>query len=447
MLRKKKPLILSVVLAHIILIPSMIFAQDNEVVLEDNIFTLGMQLGVGTRALGMGSAYSYRGGDYSASFWNPAALTDIRRVEVYGSLGHLERKNDSQFSGVATEHKASFTEFNTFGLAYPVPTYRGSLVLSFGYNRVKSFDENSEFTWFNSTEDDSVVQAWREFETGSLNAWILSGAVQVAKDFSVGMSLNFWTGDDDFALTFRERDERDIYTFDVLNTETRIESDITGFNVKFGGYYRPGRMLQLGATIATPITFKLKETSSRFEEIIFDADSTLEFPEEGFFEYKIRSPFTFSAGGSLNLLNFVFSGEVEYNDWSQIRYTTTPPLENSEGVSLTKGEANRLIQDNYRATTRIRAGAEFTLPLTGLSFRAGYFRDPSIFEGALSDEDNQFYTAGVGFLLNKQVKLDLAFVHGFWKNRNLVRPGSSDVTDLVEDIKVNKAFVSFAFRF
>ena len=424
------------------------FGQDSEVVLEDNIFTLGMQLGVGTRALSMGGAYSYRGGDYSASFWNPAALTDIRRIEVYGSLSHLIRDNESQFGGFNVPDQATFTDFNSFGLAYPVPTYIGSLVFSFGYNRIKSFDENSEFTWLNTTVGDSTVQAWRERESGSLDAWILSGAVDVTKNISVGLSLNFWTGNDDFELTFRESDEEfDLFTFDEINTSTNINSDITGFNLKLGGFYRIGRIMQLGATIATPTTFKIEETSSHFEEFIFDADFRADTTFEGFSEYKIRSPFTFSGGGSLNLLNFVFSGEVEYNDWSQIRYTTEPPFETS------KSETNRLIEENYRATLRVRGGAELTLPFTGISFRAGYFRDPSIFKGALSDQDKQFYTAGIGFLLDKQVRLDLGFVHGFWKNRNVVRDvpydfdnNINDVTDLVEDIKVNKVFVTLAFR-
>ncbi|MFQ5706445.1 MAG: OmpP1/FadL family transporter [bacterium] len=429
-------LVLGLLTAHV----SSTLAQGDQVVLEDNIFTLGMQLGVGTRALGMGGAYSYRHGDYSASFWNPAALTDIKRIEVYGSMSHLIRDNNSQFAGVGTPDQATFTDFNTFGLAYPVPTSRGSLVLSFGYNRVKSVDQNSEFNWFNATPDDSVRQAWRERENGSLNAWILSGGIDVSKNLSVGIGLNFWTGNDDFELAFRERDELDLYTFDQNDVESNINSDITGFNVKLGAFYRLGRVLQLGASIATPTTLRIKETSNRFQNLIFDADSTLSFTDEGFFDYKIRSPFTFSGGGTLNLLNFVFSGEVEYNDWTQTRYTTDPPFQ------ATKTEANRLIEESYRATMRIRGGAEFTLPFTGLSFRVGYFRDPSIFENALSDQDKQFYTAGVGFLLAKQVKLDLAYAYGFWKNRNVARPETNDVTSLVEDVTVNKVFVSLAFR-
>ena len=413
---------------------------------QEEIFSLGMQLGTGARAIAMGGAYTSVGGDFSASFWNPAALADIRRVEFYGSLSHLMRQNTVEFGvpfdSAINESEENFTKFNSAGLVYPVPTERGSLVFSFGYNQVKSFDSNFDFRAFNFSPDDSVNQAWKELETGSLNTWTASGAMAVSPNTSVGIGLNFWTGGSDFHTTFREVDIEDIYAdFENFTRDDGLKTNISGFNVKFGGLIDLP-LLRLGATISTPITFKVKEHFFTSEELLDDnLDLAEEFFDEGFFEYRIKSPWTFTGGASLNLLNFVFSGDVEYNDWTQIRYKSEPPF---EGVTQT--EANLSIRDNYRATTRIRLGGEFTLPLTGLSFRAGYFRDPSMFQGASSDEDKQFYSAGIGFLVDKQVRLDVAFVHGFWKNFNQGLPGTDDISDYVEDIKVNKAFVSLTFR-
>ena len=414
---------------------------------QEEIFSLGMQLGTGARAIAMGGAYTSVGGDFSASFWNPAALADIRRVEFYGSLSHLMRQNTVEFGNIPfdlaiNENEENFTKFNSAGLAYPVPTERGSLVFSFGYNQVKSYDSNFDFRAFNFSPDDSVNQAWKELETGSLNTWTASGAMAVSPNTSVGIGLNFWTGGSDFHTTFREVDIEDIYAdFENFTRDDGLKTNISGFNVKFGGLIDLP-LLRLGATISTPITFKVKEHFFTSEELLDDnLDLAEEFFDEGFFEYRIKSPWTFTGGASLNLSNFVFSGDVEYNDWTQIRYKSEPPF---EGVTQT--EANLSIRDNYRATTRIRLGGEFTLPLTGLSFRAGYFRDPSMFQGASSDEDKQFYSAGIGFLVDKQVRLDVAFVHGFWKNFNQGLPGTDDISDYVEDIKVNKAFVSLTFR-
>ncbi len=435
---------------------------------QEDIFALGLQLGIGARALAMGGAYTAVGGDYSASYWNPAALAAIKRIEVYGSLNHFASENNTSlldnaqvFSRTSMKDEADFTKLNDFGMAYVVPTIQGSLVLSFGFNRVKSYDSHFDFGAFNYTSDDSVSQAWNEIENGSLNTWVLAGAIDVSPKISLGMGLNFWTGGSEFQSTFREDDVDNIYTdFDNFTREDNLDNEISGFNVKLGALYRINQMLKFGATITTPVTYKVKEDWSLLEEIT-DDDGYLvdEYSDEGAFEYKIRSPWTFSTGASVSLLNFVFAGDLEFIDWSQIEYKSEPPV---EGIS--ENQANREIRENYQSNAkkvlgfsfpvnnpRIRLGAEFTLPLTGLSFRAGYFRDPSIYKNASLDEDKQFYSAGLGFLLDKQIKLDIAYVHGFWKRFNsgldiYDSDRLTDVGDYVEEIKVNKLLVSLAFR-
>ncbi|MFQ5603040.1 MAG: OmpP1/FadL family transporter [bacterium] len=412
---------------------------------QEEIFSLGFQLGTGARSLAMGGAYSSIGGDYSASLWNPAGLADIKRIEVFGSMSHLMRQNVAGL-GIAgiddVEHDASFTKLNDFGFAYPVPTIQGSLVFAFGFNRVKTFDSNFAFEWFNSTSDDSVNQAWREIHKGSLNVWNFSGAVDVSPNVSLGLGLNFWTGGNDTEFSFRDVDIDNIWFEDVITKEKNVDSKINGFNLKGGGLFRIGRLLRIGGTISTPVTFNVDETWSTFVDTLLD-DGTLiqDPPDEGFLEYKIQSPWTFSAGASLNLLNLVVSGDIEYSDWSQVEFKSDPPDKQYSQTS-----ANRLIRDHYRATTRYRLGAEFTLPLTGLSFRAGYFYDPSILQNRDRDEDKQFYSAGVGFLVDKQVKLDVAFVHGFWKRFNSGLEGTNDIGSYFEDIKTNRVFVTLAFR-
>ncbi len=405
----------------------------------------------------MGGAFNSVGGDYTSAFWNPAALRDIKRIEVYGSLSHLTRTNDfdlltntGSFSPTARQSEENFTRFNDIGVAYPVPTLRGSLVFAFGFQRVKSYDSNFDFRSFNSSPDDGVAQSWREIADGSLDVWTLSGGVDVSPNVSLGLGINFWDGGSDFGSTFLEEDLDDIYTFDEFRVVGNINSNISGFNVKLGSLFRVNPLFRVGATISTPVKLKVKEDFSTDVELIEDGgllNTDESFIDEGFTEYKIQSPWTFSGGASLHLLNFVLSGDLEYNDWSQIKYNTDPPFTDEAGNPLTQGEANETIREQYRATTRIRLGAELNLPRTGLSLRAGYFRDPSIFENVDSDEDKQFISAGLGFLMDKQVRVDVAYVRGFWKTVNSGLPQTDDIGSFAEDIEVDKLFVSFAFRF
>ncbi|RMD97200.1 MAG: hypothetical protein D6814_09935, partial [Calditrichaeota bacterium] len=107
-------------------------------------------------------------------------------------------------------------------------------------------------------------------------------------------------------------------------------------------------------------------------------------------------------------------------------------------------EANEQLVEKYRFVQRVRLGAELTLPGTATQLRVGYFRDPSPLKQANVINDKEFFSAGVGLLLDKQVKLDVAYVHGKWQENNAGL--NNFVTRLTEDITVNKVFATLSFR-
>jgi len=436
-------------------------AWSQQAIVTEEIFSLGMQLGSGARAISMGGAFTSVGNDFSSSLWNPATLRNIDAIEFYGSLSHLNRENNFRltsknrfFDPTASNHKESYTKLNDFGLAYAVPTTQGALALGFGFNRVKSFDSNFNFSAFDAvpiadSDDpqgiypDSVKHAWQEFTTGSLNIWNISGALDVSPNVSVGISLNFWSGGTNFESTFDEFDDVNIYLFDSYTIENSLTTDISGFNAKVGTLFRMG-ILNLGGAISTPISLKIDE--SFFEDVSQYDDNGLlnedfSYSSDAIFDYKIQSPWSFSAGASLNLLNFIFAADIEHNDWSNVRYNSLPPF---EGVSTT--EANRNIRNYYRPTQRIRLGAEFKLPFSNISLRAGYFEDPSIFKNADPDENKKFYSAGIGLQVDKKARLDLAYVHGKWKYNNQGLPNTITVGSYEENIKINKFYIALALQ-
>lgn len=61
-----------------------------------------LKLGLGSRAVAMGSAYTCRADDASAMYWNPAGLQEIKRPEVM--LAHLKFIEDINYSGFAYAH-------------------------------------------------------------------------------------------------------------------------------------------------------------------------------------------------------------------------------------------------------------------------------------------------------------------------------------------------------
>jgi len=423
---------------------------------QEEVFQRGVELGIGSRALGMGGAYIGIADDYSASFWNPAGLTQIRRLEGFGTLSYTQRKNDAidYLRSLRNVDELTSTNVNSIGLAYPVPTYQGSLVFSLGYHRIKPFDSSLQFGWLNTTPDDSVRQDWSEIEEGSLNNWVFAGAVEVAPNFSLGAAFNVWSGTDTYQFSFVESDAPfDLFTFNKFRIDNDLTSTFSGYNFKLGGMYRPLSNFRLGFTIGTPVTYTVKDEWRDSERTTFDDNTIEEATDRGSIEYKIRSPFSFGAGAALNVANLLLAASVENNDWSQIRYTSEPPF---AGVS--KNEANEELVRKYRNTTRYHLGAEFTLPLIDLQLRGGYFYDPTplgpeFFEGGRipDDANREFFTAGVGIFLDKQVRLDVGVIHGLWQDyKDPLTDFVNDTDDdlpLAEKITFNKLFAALAFRF
>jgi long-subunit fatty acid transport protein len=420
---------------------------------QEEVFQRGVELGIGSRALGLGGAYIGIADDYSASFWNPAGLTQIRRLEGFGTLSYTQRKNNASFDDLSSLDELTSTKVNSIGLAYPVPTYQGSLVFSLGYHRVKPFDSSLQFGWINTTPGDSVRQDWSEIEEGSLNNWVFAGAVELAPNFSLGAALNVWNGTDDYQFSFEERDTPfDLYTFNKFRMDNTITSTFSGYNLKLGGFYRPISNFRLGFTIATPVTYTVKDEWRDSEKTTFDNNDIDEAVDRGQIEYKIRSPFTFGAGASLNVANLLLAASVENSDWSQVRYISDPPF---AGVS--KNEANEELARKYRNTTRYHLGAELTLPLIDLQVRGGYFYDPTpldetYFSGGQipNNANREFFTAGVGVFLDKQIRLDVGVISGRWNDYKDPLTDFSDDNDqipLSEKITFNKLFAALAFRF
>ena len=110
---------------------------------EDAAALLDNQYGFGAKSIAMGSAFTAVSDDYSAIYWNPAGLAQIKKMEFYAGLSHLSYDSDATYLGNQTNSSANFTKLSSIGLVFPVPTYQGSLVFALGYQRVKDFDNTS----------------------------------------------------------------------------------------------------------------------------------------------------------------------------------------------------------------------------------------------------------------------------------------------------------------
>jgi long-subunit fatty acid transport protein len=440
--------------------------------------------GVGARALGMGGAYTGVASDFSAIYWNPAGLAQLQYSEFSAGISYLGTKDNSTFFGSSENYSNSGTALNSFGIVNKVPTARGSLVLAFGFHRQANFTSGMSFTGFNPNS--SIIQTYarngaqypsdisnniayqlyladidtlrgtfvspitgrvtqlaKVLEGGGLNNWSVSGAFDVAPNVSLGMTLTYVSGSYRYDRSYEEQDRNSLYQafpydFDRFTLEEYIESDISGYNAKFGLMYRVPDRFRVGLAIKTPTAFNVKETFGSSARAYFDngdikpTDKALESTASG--EYDVRTPWVFSAGASVMLGNLVLAGDVEYTDWTQMEF------QNANADVMAQ---NKEFKTLFRPTANLRGGVEYEFQ-GGFRLRGGFMYNRSPYEGDPSTFDQKYATGGLGIPLGGSTMLDLTYARGWWQTYR-TNYNSTSRTD--ESITTNTILATFSHRF
>lgn len=441
-------------------------------------------VGVGARSLGMGNAFTGVASDYSALYWNPAGLAQMQNGEFSLGLSHLNHKDKSTFFGSEQSYSLNATHLNALGVVLPVPVRRGSLVFALGYSRQSEFASGLSFRGYNPTSSivqtyapngkgapadpagntgwelwlaDTVSGVWESpilnritqlgkvLEEGGINNWSAAGAIDIAKDLSVGLTLNYLSGSYRYDRNYREQDNQRIYArpydFQELTIDDYVESEITGVNAKIGLLYRvPGRF-RLGLTVKTPTSYDVDEDFNTTAKSTFytpdDKGNSeygpIESPGSG--KYDVNTPWVLGAGASFILQDLMLSGDVEYTDWTQLEFRNA----NADVLAL-----NRDMKELFRATMNLRAGVEYDVKEYGVRVRGGFIYNPSPFEGDPSSFDQKYVTGGLGVHLGEASMLDLAFARGWWQT---YRVNYDQGPRVDEKITTNNFLLTFSHRF
>lgn len=450
---------------------------------------------VGARAMGMGSAYTGIANDFSAIFWNPAGLGQMEKGEFSFGLTYQNVKNTASFFGTETPYSQSATTVNTAGLAIPVPTKRGSLVLAFGYNRGMNFTNPVAFEGFNPSSSiiqtsapdgslhpanlenvwayqlylanldsltgryispikDRLTQLGTVTEEGGINDWSAALAIEVARNLFAGATLTYHAGSYNYNRSYAEEDRAKLYQtfpfdFDRLTYDDFIADDIDGFGAKFGILYRGGDVLRLGVALETPTYYHVSETfgtkaSSYFDNgDYFPVDAP--YTEEYVNEFDVYTPWVFSGGLSVNFWWLVLSGDLEFTDWTTMEFANAPQeiLDN-----------NGTIRETFKATLDYRIGAEFDLFGSGLRVRAGlgmqhspYKEDPTSVPGDffVTDFNRRSASAGLGIPLGSTAMFDIAYRATWWQTYRYNYAGTTSRVD--ESVTDHQVLGTFSFRF
>ena len=443
--------------AVILLVGSMLYAQD----FNDALRLSEPGILSGARSLGMGNAYTALSNDLSAGIFNPAGFALIKKLEFDGGLSFNSFGNNTTFFANQTDYSSNSTKLGQFGFVFPVPTSQGSLVFSLGYNQMKDFNRSMKFDGYNpgntsmiqdltfspfrddndftyelglsypvtTTQDTTLIngklnQSGKVIQEGAINSWFFSGAVEIEKDIFVGATVDVFSGsfkrtsdywEDDFNGNYPaslQLDPNDPNTrgFQSFYRNTILNWDISGWDAKIGILAKLNELFRLGVTIRFPKTFTIKEDytvngQSQFVNSSYSINPLFEYNSE----YDITTPYEFTLGGAYTGRSFTLSAEAKIIDYTQMEF--------SSGLDdQTRADNNNQIKDLFRTVVNLNAGAEYLLPNSPVSFRAGFMLMPSPFKGDPTDYDKKYVTVGAGIKADSNLAFDIAYAYGWWKD-------------------------------
>lgn len=439
-------------------------------------------LGSNARALGMGNAFNALSDDGSASFFNPAGFGLIKKLEFSGGLNFISYNNNTTLFGNETDANTTNTRLNRISFAFPFPTYQGSLVFGLSYNTSNELAGIVKFDGFNSRNNSKIQslldtdipfdlfltdlanntpingnlnQSGSILNTGGINFWTLSGAIEIYKNLFVGANLSVANGSFDSNNDFYEDDTENIYQgetalgepstrdFQTFNLNNTLNWDIEGWNAKIGFLYQLKDVARFGATVQFPKTFTIDEKFivngfSQFGTgIVYELDSE---KYSDAVKYDINTPFELTGAFAINLKGLILSAEATFIDYSELEF------DNPEGISESFiSEKNKEIKDILGTVLNYNVGLEYTIPLIGLRLRGGFLTQPSAFEDDDSDFDHKYVTAGFGYLADGMIGIDIAYAYGWWKD--IGDNYDSNVSRTFQDVKVHNVMLTTTYRF
>ena len=357
----------------------------------------------GARAAAMGGAQIATATDGSALWYNPALLTRIRHNEVSGTLTHQIFSNEtSLLAGARQDADVSNTRLGSLWGIFPLPTYRGGLTLGISVNRIKNFDRVFRYASNNSwLSNPSGSDGWGggEDENGSLWAWSLGGAVEISPKASVGLSLDIYDGDDSWTFFFDSTSISDNYRYSYQHT---IMDNYRGISGKVGITYAVNNHLNLSGVIGFPTSISIDQTSDEFE---YD-NQGLDIADYSSSSYRYTLPFRFEAGAAFRHEDLTIGGDIGYTDYTQLEYRS--------GLFDLAG-LNQTVKEYYNDVFRYHVGAEYFIRTAGVRLRTGYYQDPIPFAGYPIETEPHYFTFGAGFIIDRTVNIDLAYLIGSWE--------------------------------
>jgi len=330
--------------------------------------TIGPDDGVGARAFAMGGAQTALASDFSACYWNPAALTTIRQHELSLCMSYYSLTDTSRYNRASSyTSKVNGLGLQSVGYVHPVPTLQGSLVFALGYSR----PANLAGTYAGSHGSFKA--------TGYLSEWNAAAGIMLLKSLSLGTNLHLNTGSDEARAA-------------VPDTAVTQTSSFFGFGVDFGALIEISANLRAGLTATLYDGRNMDRTNDTVIRNTLGGETTDKF--------YLQSPVKVQAGLGYHTLPFSLEFDVQYVDWENAKYyvgSSSAPFYYPDIVN----------------TLEYRLGTEVLLPLPdprlpGIKLRAGVSHANVPYASYRSDNGRNSVSGGLSILIDKSLLLEMS---------------------------------------
>ena len=369
--------------------------------------------GTGARPFAMGGAYTAAGNDVFSLLYNPAGLADMRSGEV--SIG-LHQRSD-KITNANVDQSTSNTSLGHIAAAYPMPTYRGSLVLGFGVFQAGT--SNLESVKHAYLSDIPATVENRLAQSGIIYQYQFGLGVDLSPRISIGASFVLWDEsiDTEEGIDYSDADSMAFWSDDVT-------MDLDGVSFNVGLLMRISDNVRAGFSFTSPAWLNFSgEGVTRYVGHYTAGGGWTTDPYTALIDDEYTLPMRFNGGLAITAGQLTLAGDISYCDYSQTEYN---------GLAITS-ELDPGMEHVLDATLDFRVGAEMTLPQAPVRFRAGFAYVPlevSIMEEIAyiaddeptaiiadfeTERERKFFTFGVGGTIDRVLTLDLGVAIGGWE--------------------------------
>lgn len=332
-------------------------------------------MGIGARAIGMGSAFMPVADDYSAIFWNPAGLGQLKFYEVSGGLAYNNYDNSASFFGNTQAGSASSYPLTQLGVVMPARVGTMGFTFALGFNTTANYTTTTQFSGYNpnsslvnyETTDPTgfltvlpfntgvagynssgvattpikgdLQQVGNLQESGMMHTFSAGFGAELSPNLFAGATLNFYSGTYNYNRTYTETDVNGLNKNAAVDTtnwtsmnmyqyyeQDQYSQDIGGFGAIIGFLYAIPNTASIGVTITTPTVFSVTESDNYAAQASFWDNTVSPFAyQQGGSSFDVTTPFIFSLGAAVHPIpQLTISADADFIDYTQLQFSNAP---------------------------------------------------------------------------------------------------------------------------